>query len=405
MSPETSAALLVAMRRPPWPLDNGARIRGHELVRGLSEAFAVTLVTYQHQAGSADGPTDLGALGESLPGVEIVPVPGLGSHKRAAQGVGLVRRRSFNWGRYRSAGFAEALARTAAERGARIVHYDDLGSALNGPLPGLFNVYSSHNVEHVLIGSQAHSGSAVRRAFNSLEAARIQREEARVWRAMDLVLAVSEDDAALVRAGGAEQVALCPNGTAPVPLLPRAPRATGAPVRVVFVGSGGYMPYERGLAWFVSEVLPRVREQLPVVFDVVGQPPHRPVAADGVTYVGRVPSVTPYYEQAHVVVVPVFEGSGTRLKLIEAAAHGRPVVSTALGAQGLGMTPGEHYLEADDPSAFAAAIVRLAHAWEQPAGGELAALVQAARTASERFFWPAITDALIERYRAAAGLS
>ncbi|MFL5843396.1 MAG: glycosyltransferase [Solirubrobacteraceae bacterium] len=405
MSPERRSSLLFATRRPPWPLDNGARIRGHELLAGLADAFDVTLVTYQHQPGSADGPVDLDALQESLPGVELVAVPGLGAHKRAAQLTGLARRASFNWGRYESPAFADALRSAAAARPPAIVHFDDLGTALNGPLPGAVNVYSSHNVEHVLIGSQATSGSAVRQAFNRLESRRIAREETWAWRTMDLVLAVSDHDAQLIEAGGARRVALCPNGTAPVPCLPRAPRDAATPLRLVFVGSGAYAPYERGLQWFVTEVLPLVRERVPVCFDVVGQPPRHPVEADGVTYLGRVDSVTPYYERAHVVVVPVFEGSGTRLKLIEAAAEGRPVVSTSLGAQGLGMVAGEHYLEADDPAGFAAAIVRLAEGWEHPQDGEVAALVQAARTASERFFWPAITGALVRRYRAEAGLS
>src|ERR1039458_10558913 len=164
---------------------------------------------------------------------------------------------------------------------------------------------------------------------------------------------------AAMTAGGARRVELCPNGVDPVERLPLRALRRDDPLKLLFVGSGSYAPYERGLAWMVREVLPRLRRQTAVSFDVVGQPPARPVAAEGVRYVGRVPTVEPYYDAAHVVVVPVFEGSGTRLKVIEAAAFGRPVVSTRLGAEGLPLEAGGHYLAGEGADEVAAAGLEL----------------------------------------------
>jgi glycosyltransferase involved in cell wall biosynthesis len=110
-----------------------------------------------------------------------------------------------------------------------------------------------------------------------------------------------------------------------------------------------------------------------------------------------VPELEPWYEQAHVVVVPLFEGAGTRLKVLEAAAYGRPMVSTAFGPEGLPLAAGEHYLEADDPGAFADAIVRVATLAEARSP-ELSGLLERARRAAEPLFWSAITHRLVETY-------
>lgn len=168
---------------------------------------------------------------------------------------------------------------------------------------------------------------------------------------------------------------------------------------MLFVGSGAYSPYERGLAWFVREVVPRVRARTPMRFEVVGQRPRRPITAEGVSYIGHVPTVAPSYESAHVVVVPVFEGSGTRLKLLEAVAYGRPVVSTRLGAEGLPVRAGEHYVEANDAEAFAAAVVDLADRWRHPDFDGLLRMLSQAREAIEPLFWPNIVARLVTLYR------
>jgi glycosyltransferase involved in cell wall biosynthesis len=392
-------ALVFATRRPPYPLDNGARIRGHHLLAGLAERFDATLVTFAHDPAGPDGGLDEPALRASLPGVEVVHVPGLAADKRSAQLRSLPQRRSWTFGRYRDAAYGAALRAAIAPGRPTVVHFDDLGTAAHGPLPGVLNVYSSHNVEARILRLGARTGSAERRLFNAVEALKVGREERRAWRAMDLTLACSELDAQAMRAGGARRVELAPNGAAPAPRLPVPPRAPGEPLRVLFVGSGNYAPYERGIAWFVREVLPRVRATLPATFDVVGAPPADPVRADGVRYLGRVADVRPHYDAAHAVVVPVFEGSGTRLKLVEAAALGRPAVSTTLGAEGLPLRAGEHFLRADDPDAFAAALVALAADWEAPE--RLQELLAGARAAIEPLLWPAITARLADVYEAA----
>jgi hypothetical protein len=286
--------LLFVARRPPFPLDNGARIRAHRLICGLAEAFDTTLLTYAHQSDSADGAVARAELERSLPGVEVIAVPGLAGGKRAAQAASILGPRSWEFGRYRTRVFGDTLHSLVRQRRPQIVHFDDLGVATFAPLLGTLSVFAPHNVEHRILAGNAHAARGPRRMFGALEARKVSREEHRAWRESDLVVAVSELDASAMRRGGANMVEICPNGTDRVPRLPTPRREPDEPFRLVFVGSASYRPYEVGLAWFVREVYPQLAAATDVRLDVVGHPPRRPVEAPGVSYLGRVDSVLPH---------------------------------------------------------------------------------------------------------------
>jgi glycosyltransferase involved in cell wall biosynthesis len=399
MSDRPRPRLVFAACRPPYPLENGARIRTYQLLTGLARSFDIVFVTFEHHPDSPDGPFPRVQIEQLLPDVEVVTVPGAGPGKRAGQAASLLRHGSWTLGRYRTPAFTAALGHTVASHRPSIVHFDDPGVALAAPFADTVNVYCAHNVEQAILRLEARRGSPMRRLFNAVEACKVTREEQRIWRRVDLCLAVSSLDGAVMKAGGARRIELCPNGVDPVDRLPLRPLRPDEPLRLLFVGSGSYAPYERGLAWLVREVLPRVRAEVSVAFDVVGAPPVRPVAGDGVRYIGRVPTVKSYYEAAHVVVIPVFEGSGTRLKIIEAAAYGRPVVSTRLGAEGLPLEADVHFLQADVADDFAAAVLALDHWWREPTSASLDRMISDAREAILPLIWPRVVEQLAALYR------
>jgi polysaccharide biosynthesis protein PslH len=398
MSTASRQPLVFVACQPPYPRDNGARIRTHHLLVGLARAFDTAFVTFEHDHDRSGGERVKDELEALYPDVEVIAVRSPGAARRAAQALSLLQRESWTNGRYRSRALAEAVGGAVASRPSCIVHFDDLGVARLGPLAGAFNAYSSHNVEERILRDGARTGSPPRRLFYGVEALKVRSEERRVWRSMDLSLAVSPVDARAMREGGARRVELCPNGAPTVERLPLPTRPADEPLKLIFVGTGSYLPNERGVAWLVREVLPRIEARMPVVLEVVGHLPTRPVKAKGVRYVGAVPSVQPFYSASHGVVVPVFEGSGTRLKMLEAMAYGRPVISTRLGAEGLPVVAGRHFLQADDAEHFADAAVRVAE-WCAHPGDALERLVAGARWAVEPLLWPGIADRLAELYR------
>jgi glycosyltransferase involved in cell wall biosynthesis len=133
-----------------------------------------------------------------------------------------------------------------------------------------------------------------------------------------------------------------------------------------------FRPNVDAVLWFVQKVLPLVQAEMPEVrFVVVGQRPHRRLDAlrddPSVTLTGRVEDTRPYITDAAVYVVPLRMGGGTRFKILEAMAMGKPVVSTRLGAEGFPVTHGRDLLLADTPADFAAAVVGLLRSPEQQA--------------------------------------
>lgn len=395
----TNGRLVFAAHRPPFPLSNGSRIRTNRLLSGLARSFETTFVTFAHDDRSPDGGLDRRELELALPGVDLVVVPGRGPGKRRGQAQSLVSTRSWAFGRYRLPQFEHALAGTISRRKPAVVHFDDLGVAQFGPAPDALSVYAPHNVEHRIAEGAARTASGLRRAFAVVESRKLRLEEQRVWRQMPLCLAVSEVDAREMTDGGARRVEICPNGTDEVTQLPPPGRSHDEPLRLLFVGSADYGPYERGIAWLVQQVLPRLQEIVPTTLDVVGVPPRRPVAAAGVAYVGRVPAVGGWYERCHAVVVPMFEGSGTRLKIVEAMAYGRPVVSTSLGAQGLPVAADVHYRCADDVLSFVRCLADVAVQCEQ-GSGPMGRMLEDARAAVTPLFWSAVVERLAALYRA-----
>ncbi len=158
-------------------------------------------------------------------------------------------------------------------------------------------------------------------------------------------------------------ITVIPNGvdTKDFALLPEKQHALM--YHILFVGNMDYRPNIDGIKWFVNKVMPWLDETMPnYMLWIVGINPRDEVLALKSTKVqvtGRVPDVRPYYENAQVVIVPLFAGGGTRLKILESLALGRPVVSTTIGAEGLALIAGQHLLIADEAQEFRSAIEAL----------------------------------------------
>ena len=162
------------------------------------------------------------------------------------------------------------------------------------------------------------------------------------------------------------------------------------PDTMAFTGTMDWMPNEDGVAYFVDKIFPLIRQEFPdAAFWAVGRRPPRRIqalASANVTVTGAVEDIRPYLGKAAVCVVPLRSGSGTRIKIFEAMAMGKAVVSTRMGAEGLPVRDGENIVLADDPADFAREVAQLLRAPERRAK-----LGHAARQlVEENYGWPSV---------------
>jgi glycosyltransferase involved in cell wall biosynthesis len=230
---------------------------------------------------------------------------------------------------------------------------------------------------------------------------RMLRYELAAVEEADLVLTMSETDREILdRYVDTSHVVPIPNGV-DCRAFPFAGDGR-TPDTILFVGFFRHEPNVEAVRHFTREVLPLIRETHPdVLFRIVGAYPPEVVRrlgeTPGIEVTGRVEDIGPYYRRSALFIAPVLQGSGTRLKLLEAMASGCPVVSTTIGAEGLDVVDGEHALIADTPAAMAAAVARVL---DDPALA--AALAARARElVVARYDWDAITARLLAAYREA----
>ena len=276
---------------------------------------------------------------------------------------------------------------------------------LHNRLPRL--VFDDHNAEY-LLQQRAFQTDARRlrrwiaAAYSFVQWRKLAAYERRICWAADRVVAVSEADReALLRLAPGLEVTVVPNGVDLDFLRPGVvpPQPGMAQHALVFTGKMDYRPNVDGVLWFIEAVLPLIQALIPDVhFYVVGQQPHARLTAlvghPAITVTGRVPDVRPYIAGAGVYVVPLRIGGGTRLKVLEAMALGQAMVSTRLGCDGFPFADGREVLFADEPAAFADAVVRLLRDREQAA-----TLGRAARAYVARHYgWEAIVPRLEALY-------
>jgi glycosyltransferase involved in cell wall biosynthesis len=347
-----------------WPLTTGGRLRTFNILAELAQRHEIRVFT-THGADD-DHDTLRKRLGRcSVVSVALKPprrgtAAYLGTAARAA-----ACRDPFGVSRWRSPALREAVAKCFDEGWPDVCVADFLVAApavrLGGGTPV---VLFEHNVEYLIVDRLKElEPRAWRRALLSVEAARMRRYEASIASRADLTVAVSEPDRALLAAlAPRARVRVVPTGVDTTYFQPNGYRSPSA--RLVFVGSMDWYPNEDAVIYLIDSVLPLIRRAVPrVSVTVVGRNPapglRERARAAGVEVTGTVDDVRPYVGQAAVCVVPLRIGGGTRLKIFEALAMAKPVVSTSVGAEGLPLTPGEHFVLADDPREFARAVVDL----------------------------------------------
>ena len=378
------------------PADTGGRIRSLHILKELAKRHSVTIFTYyaehfgdQHHGSELKGFADVVAIP-----IALAP-----------------ERTSRDYLRYARTLWSSAphsMQVIGGESGGRLRYFDvaalrrRLNSLIAGgnfdalvcdfiypaslidwnlPCP---KILFTHNVEADLWKQQFEAANHPVKRFLYWKEWRALSEAEREYASQaDFVITVSEQNRQYFsRYAHPERVSTIATGVDIEAFRPSDAPLTNS---MVFTGSMDWMPNHDGILYFASEILPHIRLEVPDAdLWIVGRYPSREIhdlASHHVHVTGRVADIRPYLQNSPVYIVPLRHGSGTRLKIFEAMAVGKAVVSTTLGAEGLPVTHGKNILIADHPAEFASAVVRILRDPELAAG-----LGRAARALVEQQF-------------------
>jgi glycosyltransferase involved in cell wall biosynthesis len=275
----------------------------------------------------------------------------------------------------------------------------DLRQAPPGERPPRL-VVDSHNIDYELARQYARFGrSLAHRLYAAVNWRKLRREELSTYRNADGVyLCSAADERRLLEQASGVRTAVIPNAADVEYYQPRPTDPPPDGRTLVFFGHLSYAPNVDGVIYFVEQIWPRVAEAHPEArLKLVGGSPSpslQRLNGPRVELTGFVPDLRPHLAAAAAVVVPLRLGGGTRLKIVEAMAMGKAIVSTSLGAEGIEAVPGHDLLIEDRPEAFAEAVNRLLY---DP--GLAARLGRSARRlAVERYSWSGAAQALESFY-------
>lgn len=407
--------ILVVADEYPWPSRTGYRQRLHWMLTTLATQGAVDfLAVVLHEDSAAEPPpVDL-----PLSRLAVVRAAPRREPRTWRLGRWLIGRkpRVLLWRDWRA---PRASLQTWSDQSYDLVWFSHapayfaLADLVSAPIiVDLDNLESSvlHHRRHNLVQTspsnwRSRIAARIRAAADTLDEGRWRRLESEITQAGASIVVCSRLDRD--RLGGSKGVWVVPNGYEPATPAPHTDLDSARPAGpvLVMVGLLTYEPNRDAAAFFATEILPRIRLHRPDArFHVVGRYDSESAVGPlrglpGVEVLGEVVDMAGQLAAAEIAVVPIRFGGGTRIKILEAFAHGLPVVSTTVGCEGLDVIDGEHLLVADDPAAFAAACLRLS----EDAELRTRLVTAAAELWKSRYRWTVLSPYIVSAVQGAQG--
>jgi glycosyltransferase involved in cell wall biosynthesis len=339
----------------PWPLNTGKRLRTYNLVKRLQEKHTVYYVCHG-EASELSG----------CPNVKVYSIP---SPIVKQQGVrfyfdlfaNIFSPRPYVVDRHHSPGIKKVVKSILENNAIDLIHCEWTPYTVNimDVLEEYPTVLSTHNVEALIWRRYwEQEKNLLKKMYIKLQWLKMERYEKDASRLYDHVMCVSEEDAeTFIKSFNNSAVTVVPNGVDVGYFVPQdIPEKQHS---MVFTGSMDWRPNQDAVNYFVDEIFPLVRQKIAdATFVIVGRNPPKDMAerwqsVDGVVVTGTVDDVRKYIAEASLYVVPLRIGGGSRLKILEALAMNKKLLSTSVGAEGLDLRDGAHLYLADTSDAFA----------------------------------------------------
>ena len=387
------------------PVDKGGKIRTYHLLKQLKADHHVTYLTLDDGAAPPDAAASANEYCHDLIRIPHATRAKFSAGFYAELALNLASSLPYAIRKYKSDAMTRAIAEATSQDHFDVVICDFLAPSVN--LPRNLQtpvVLFQHNVEAEIwrrhYEVQQHPA---KRLYLYRQWRKMQRFERDACHRVDSVIAVSEADARMMeRDYGVAKVYDIPTGV-DVDFFKPANTAHARPNSLVFTGSMDWLPNEDAMRYFIDDILPLVKQRIPGVhLTIVGRNPYPSLLElaqrdPALTVTGRVDDVRRYIDDAVAFIVPIRIGGGTRLKIYEAMAMEKPVISTTIGAEGLPVHDGAELLIADDPETFANAVVKVltGSAFATQLGNSAAQLVR------QNFGWPGVAANFADLCRAA----
>lgn len=391
--------ILFVLPRIPYPLDMGGKIRTFNLIKqALSAGNKIIALSFIYTESDRKSACEMEKMGIRVIGIDSVDKIGLLTVIKS-----LFTNLPLTVAKYQKHSMAKAIRELINQNNIDIVHFDHihLGQYSN-ICNGVPFIIDEHNIESLIIKRLSENeNNFLKKIIFENQFVKMQNLEKNKCKQANRVFTVSNEDKARLEiiVGGKLKTEVIPNGVDIEHFT--ADSALAEEDTVSFVGALDWLPNELAVRYFIKEILPLIWQEKPQTkFYVIGKKASSKIqqfAKDDprVIFTGSTEDTRPYVVKSKVFVVPIQIGGGTRIKILEAMALKKAIVSTSVGAEGLNATDGKHLIIADKPEDFAKQVLLLLNnaSFRAQIGEEARQFVE------ERYEWRIIGEKLNKVYQ------
>ena len=358
--------ILQLTNKVPYPTNDGGAIACMNLTRGFSmlghEVTVQSMNTVKHHIEIEDIPESVKDWGE----FRLVDVPAKINIYDAILNF-LFSGKPYNAVRFISKSFSRELIKLLKDKEFDIVQLEGLYVCPYIPVIRQHSrakiVYRAHNIEHEIWERTAALSKGLEKLYINILARRIKVFEKEFINKYDLLVPITERDGIILnQMGNVKPAYVSPTGIDSKVLIPHSKRLEHP--SLFHIGSLEWSPNQEGLIWFIDRCWPIIHEKFPdLKFYIAGRrAPEWLVKrfnVPNIVYEGEVPDAYGFMNSKSIMVVPLFSGSGMRIKIIEGMALGKPIVTTPIGTEGISTISGKNILIADNVNEFISHVERL----------------------------------------------